>query len=194
MTSRKAKSSTRNSKADLKVRLYDTRLHDTTNVAAGLQARLNKEKRTMPIVKVDPFRELSAMQDRVARLFGDAYLRDEDTGFRGSWAPAVDIFETETHDLVLKAELPGMTREDIEVIVENSTLVLKGNKTFDAAVKEENYRRVERTYGTFHRSFTLPNTVDASKVTADYKNGVLTVKLPFREEAKPRTINVEVAA
>jgi len=148
----------------------------------------------MPIVKVDPFRELSAMQDRVARLFGDAYLRDEDTGFRGSWAPAVDIFETETHDLVLKAELPGMTREDIEVIVENSTLVLKGTKTFDAAVKEENYRRVERTYGTFHRSFTLPNTVDASKVTADYKNGVLTVKLPFREEAKPRTINVEVAA
>jgi len=148
----------------------------------------------MPIVKVDPFRELSAMQDRVARLFGDAYLRDEDTGFRGSWAPAVDIFETETHDLVLKAELPGMTREDIEVIVENSTLVLKGNKTFDAAVKEENYRRVERTYGTFHRSFTLPNTIDASKVTADYKNGVLTVKLPFREEAKPRTINVEVAA
>ena len=148
----------------------------------------------MPIVKVDPFRELSAMQDRVARLFGDAYLRDEDTGFRGSWAPAVDIFETETHDLVLKAELPGMTREDIEVIVENSTLVLKGNKTFDAAVKEENYRRVERTYGTFHRSFTLPNTVDASKVTADFKNGVLTVKLPFREEAKPRTINVEVAA
>jgi HSP20 family protein len=148
----------------------------------------------MPIVKVDPFRELAAVQDRVARLFGDAYLRDEDTGFRGSWAPAVDIFETETHDLVLKAELPGMTREDIEVIVENSTLVLKGNKTFDAAVKEENYRRVERTYGTFHRSFTLPNTVDASKVTADYKNGVLTVKLPFREEAKPRTINVEVAA
>jgi len=148
----------------------------------------------MPIVKVDPFRELSAMQDRVARLFGDAYLRDEDTGFRGSWAPAVDIFETESHDLVLKAEFPGMTRDDIEVIVENSTLVLKGNKTFDAAVKEENYRRVERTYGTFHRSFTLPNTVDASKVTADYKNGVLTVKLPFREEAKPRTINVEVAA
>jgi HSP20 family protein len=148
----------------------------------------------MPIVKVDPFRELAAVQDRVARLFGDAYLRDEDTGFRGSWAPAVDIFETEHHDLVLKAELPGMTREDIEVIVENSTLMLKGNKAFDAAVKEENYRRVERTYGTFHRSFTLPNTVDASKVTADYKNGVLTVKLPFREEAKPRTINVEVAA
>ena len=148
----------------------------------------------MPIVKVDPFRELTAMQDRMARLFGDVYLRDEDTGVRGTWTPAVDIFETEAHDLVLKAELPGMTREDIEVVVENSTLVLKGTKKFNEDVKDENYRRIERTYGTFHRSFTLPNTVDATKVSADYKNGVLTVKLPFREEAKPRTINVEVAA
>lgn len=148
----------------------------------------------MPIVKVDPFRELAAMQDRMVRLFGDAYLRDEDTGFRGSWTPAVDIFESDNHDLVLKAELPGMTREDVEVIVENSTLVLKGNKKFDPEVKEENYRRIERNYGTFHRSFTLPNTVDAAKVSADFKNGVLTVKLPFREEAKPRTINIEVAA
>jgi HSP20 family protein len=143
-------------------------------------------------VKVDPFREITAMQDRMARLFGDVYLRDEDTGFRGSWAPAVDIYETESHDLVLKAELPGMTREDIEVTVENSTLVLKGTKKFDSDIKEENYRRIERTYGTFNRSFTLPNTVDATKVSADYKNGVLTVKLPFREEAKPRTINVDV--
>ncbi len=148
----------------------------------------------MAIVKVDPFRELSVMQDRMARLFGDVYLRDEDTGFRGSWTPAVDIFETDGHDLVLKAELPGMNREDIEVTVENSTLVLKGTKKFEAEVKDENYRRIERTYGTFHRSFTLPNTVDAAKVSAEFKNGVLTVKLPFREEAKPRTINVDVAA
>ena len=147
----------------------------------------------MAIVKVDPFRELATMQERMARLFGDAYLRDEDTGFRGSWTPAVDIFETESHDLVLRAELPGMTREDIEVTVENSTLVLKGQKKFDHEVKEEQYRRIERAYGTFHRSFTLPNTVDAAKVSADFKNGVLTVKLPFREEAKPRTINVDVA-
>src|SRR5688572_33159996 len=101
----------------------------------------------MAIAKVDPFRELATMQDRMARLFGDVYLRDEDTGFRGTWTPAVDIFETESHDLVLKAELPGMTREDIEVTVENSTLVLKGTKKFDAEVKEENYRRIERTYG-----------------------------------------------
>ena len=147
----------------------------------------------MAIVKVDPFRELTAMQDRMARLFGDVYLRDEDTGFRGSWNPAVDIFETENHDLVVKAELPGMAREDIEVTVENGTLVLKGQKKFDADIKEESYRRIERTYGTFNRSFTLPNTVDATKVTADFKNGVLTVKLPFREEAKPRSINVDVA-
>lgn len=146
----------------------------------------------MAIVKVDPFRELVAMQDRIARLFGDVYVRDEDTGFRGSWTPAVDIYETDHHDLVLKAELPGLNREDIEVTVENSTLVLKGARKFDAEVKEENYRRVERTYGTFHRSFTLPITVDASRVSADFKNGVLTVKLPFREEARPRTINVNV--
>jgi HSP20 family protein len=148
----------------------------------------------MPIVKVDPFRELAAMQDRMTRLFGDVYLRDEDTGFRGNWTPAVDIFETEHRDLVLKAELPGMNRDEIEVSVENGTLVLKGQKKFDTEVKEEHYRRIERTYGQFHRSFTLPNTVDTSKVGADYKNGVLTVKLPFREDAKPRTINVEVAA
>ena len=148
----------------------------------------------MPIVRVDPFREIAAMQDRVARLFGDAYVRDEDTGFRGTWVPAVDIFESDNHDLGLKAELPGMTREDIEVTVENSTLALKGTKAFNPEVKEENYRRIERGYGTFHRSFTLPTTVDASKVSADYRNGILTVKLPFREEAKPRTINVQVEA
>jgi HSP20 family protein len=148
----------------------------------------------MAIVKVDPYRVLAAMQDRMARLFGDVYLRDEDTGFRGNWTPAVDIFETENHDLVLKAEVPGMNREDIEVTVENGTLVLKGQKKFDETIKEEHYRRIERSYGQFFRSFTLPNTVDASKVSADYKNGILTVKLPFREEAKPRTINVDVAA
>jgi HSP20 family protein len=105
----------------------------------------------------------------------------------------VDIYESDNHDLVVRAELPGMTREDIEVIVENNTLILKGDKKFESEVKEENYRRIERSYGNFHRSFTLPSTVDTSKVGAEFKNGVLTVKLPFREEAKPRTISVEVA-
>src|SRR5688572_22355732 len=149
---------------------------------------------TMAIVKVDPFRELAPKQERLERLVGDTYLRDEDTSFRGSWTPAVDIFESNNHDLVMKAELPGMSREDIEVSVENSTLVLKGAKKFDTEVKQENYRRIERSYGTFQRSFTLPNTVDTGKVSADFKNGVLTVKLPFREEARPRTINVDVSA
>jgi HSP20 family protein len=148
----------------------------------------------MAIVKVDPFREFASMQDRMNRLFGNVYLRDEDTAFRGTWVPAVDIFETDSHDLVVRAELPGMSRDDIEVSVENSTLILKGDKKFDPEVKEEHYRRIERTYGAFQRSFTLPNTVDASKVSADYRHGVLTVRLPFREEAKPRTIAVDVSA
>jgi HSP20 family protein len=146
----------------------------------------------MAIIKVDPLREFAAMNDRLNRLFGNVYLRDEDTGFRGSWVPSVDIYETDKHDLVLRAELPGMSREDIDVTVENSTIILKGEKKFDAEVKEENYRRIERSYGTFHRSFTLPNTVDAAKVAAEYKNGVLTITLPFKEEAKPRTVNVQV--
>jgi HSP20 family protein len=147
----------------------------------------------MAIIKVDPLREFAVMNDRLNRLFGNVYLRDEDTGFRGTWVPSVDIYETDKHDLVLRAELPGMSREDIEVTVENGTIVIKGEKKFDTEVKEEHYRRIERTYGTFHRSFTLPNTVDAAKVAAEYKNGVLTVTLPFKEEAKPRTVNVEVA-
>src|SRR3954471_21495886 len=156
---------------------------------------MNRDRRrtTMAIVKVDPIREFAAMQDRMNRLFGNVYLRDEDTGVHGSWVPAVDIFETDNHDLIVRAELPGMTRENIEVSVENSTLVLKGEKKLDSEVKEENYRRIERAYGMFHRSFTLPNTVDASRISAEFKNGVLTVKLPFREEAKPRTITVDVA-
>jgi HSP20 family protein len=148
----------------------------------------------MAIMKVDPLREFATMHDRLNRLFGNVYLRDEDTGFRGSWIPAVDIFETDKHDLVLRAELPGMTRADIDVTVENSTIVIKGEKKFDPDVKEENYRRIERSYGTFQRSFTLPNTVDTGKVSADFRNGVLTITLPFKEEAKPRTINVEVSA
>ena len=98
------------------------------------------------------------------------------------------------NDLVIKAELPDMTREDIEVTVENNTLTLRGTKKPPVEVKDEQFRRIERQYGTFVRSFTLPNTVDPSRVAAEYRHGVLTVKLPFREEAKPRTINVEVAA
>jgi HSP20 family protein len=122
------------------------------------------------------------------------YLRDEDMTQRGNWIPPVDIYETESHDVVVKAELPDMTREDIEVKVEHDTLHIRGTKKLPEGIKDEQIRRIERSYGAFSRSFALPNTVDATKVSADYKNGVLTVKLPYREEAKPRTINVEVAA
>jgi HSP20 family protein len=122
------------------------------------------------------------------------YFRDEDTAARGNWMPPVDVYETDGHDIVIKAELPDMTREDITVTVEHNTLTLRGEKKFSGEVKEDRYRRIERSYGQFSRSFTLPTTVDSTKVSAEYKNGVLTVKLPYREEAKPRTINVEVAA
>jgi HSP20 family protein len=131
----------------------------------------------MTIMRFDPYREFATL---VAQ--------------HGNWAPPADIYETDTHDLVIKAELPDMAREDIEVTVEHNTLTLRGQKKVPEGLKEEQFRRIERNYGAFSRSFTLPNTVDATKVSAEYKNGVLTVKLPFREEAKPRTINVEIAA
>jgi HSP20 family protein len=149
----------------------------------------------MAISRFDPFREFAFLQDRMNRVFGDQYLRrDDDVTAHGTWVPPVDIYEAENRDLVLKAELPDLNRDEIEVTVENNTLTLKGNKKLPTGVKEEQYRRIERNYGSFSRSFTLPNTVDASKVGAEFKNGVLTVRLPFREEAKPRSINVEVAA
>ena len=112
----------------------------------------------------------------------------------GRWVPAVDIFETEKDGLVLKAELPDMKREDISVVVENNTLTLKGERKFDGVAQKEQFHRVERAYGTFSRSFTLPQTVDTAKVAAEYKNGVLSVRLPLREEAKPRQVKVDVAA
>jgi HSP20 family protein len=122
------------------------------------------------------------------------YLRDEDVTQRGNWIPPVDIYETESHDLVVKVELPDVSREDIEVMVEHNALTIRGSEKLPEGLKDEHVRRVERSYGQFSRSFTLPNTVDATKVSAEFKNGVLTVRLPYREEAKPRTINVEVAA
>ena len=149
----------------------------------------------MSTLRFDPVRDFGALQDHMNRLFGGTHLRGADAvTAQGSWLPPVDIFETGSHEVVLKAELPDMTRDDIEVTVENNTLTLRGTKKLPGDVKEEQYRRIERSFGTFSRSFTLPNTVDASKVAAEYRNGVLTVRLPFREDAKPRTINVEVAA
>lgn len=111
-----------------------------------------------------------------------------------TWVPPVDIVQTGDHELVLKAELPDMTREDIDLTVENFVLTIKGEKKASSEVKEEQFHHVERRYGAFSRSFSLPRTVDVSRVSADYKSGVLTVRLPLREEARPRQIKVDVAA
>ena len=147
----------------------------------------------MAIVRWDPFRELNAVQERVNRLFGDAYrAADDDVMRRGAWAPPVDIYDSGNHELVIKAELPDMSKDDIEITVENNTLTLRGEKKMDSAMKDECCHRIERTYGSFSRTFSLPTTVDTSKVSADYKNGVLTIKLPVREEAKPKQIQVQV--
>ena len=144
----------------------------------------------------DPFREFAQLQDRINRAFGDAYSRRQDDGLMssGTWLPPVDIYQNGEHEVVLKVELPDMTREAIDITVEKGSLTIKGEKKFSNDVKEDQFHRIERHYGAFSRSFTLPETVDAGKVTADYKNGVLTVRLPLREEAKPRQIKIDVAA
>ena len=147
----------------------------------------------MTVMRFDPFRDLATIHHRMNQVLGDALVRGEALP-AGHWVPAVDIYETEGHDVVLQAELPGMSREDIDVTVEHQTLTIKGTRPAASDVPEGRYRRVERRVGGFSRSFTLPSTVDAGKVSAEYKNGVLTVKLPYREESKPRTISVEVAA
>lgn len=148
----------------------------------------------MAIVRWDPFRELAAMQDRINRVFGEVYARrpEDDLMLRGDWIPPVDIYENEKGEIVIKAELPGMTKEEIDLRVENNTLTIRGDRKRQAEVKEEQYHRVERTYGSFTRSFSLPGTVDTARVSADYKDGLLTVSLPLREEAKPRQIQVQV--
>lgn len=147
----------------------------------------------MAIVRWDPVRELVAMQDRLNRFFDDSARRtDDDVMARGDWMPAVDIFQSDANEVVLKAELPGLKREDIDVKVENNTLTIKGERRQDSEVKKEHFHRVERCYGAFGRSFSLPNTIDTGKVRADYHDGVLTVSLPLREESKPRQIQVAV--
>jgi len=153
---------------------------------------------TMTLVRWDPFREFVQIQDRLNRVFNDAYSRgslntDEGLMTTGTWLPPVDIYQNGDHELVLKAELPDMTREDIDITVDNGTLTIRGEKKL-SEVKEDQFHRMERRYGTFSRSFSLPQTVDPNKVSAEYKQGVLTVRLPMREEAKPRSIKVDVAA
>lgn len=143
----------------------------------------------MAIMRWDPARELAGMEiDRLNRMFSDLYGDSVDRG----WAPAVDIYETDQHEVVLKAELPDVRREDISLTVENGVLTLKGERKPEPGLRREQFQRMERRYGTFSRTFTLPNTLDSSRINASYKDGVLTIRLPQREEARPKPIAVNV--
>jgi HSP20 family protein len=151
----------------------------------------------MAIVRFDPFRDLVGLQERMNRMFDESFrglgrTGGEDWALGGSWAPAVDIYEHEGN-IVLKAELPGVDPKQVDIRIENSTLTLRGERKWDSEVKQENYHRVERSYGTFTRSFTLPSVVDQGHIKADFKDGVLSVTLPKREEAKPKQISISVA-
>jgi len=151
----------------------------------------------MAIVRFEPFRDLVSIQDRMNRIFDEAFRgatrgSEDEWALGGSWAPAVDIFEQEGN-IVLKAELPGVDPKDVDIRIENGTLTLRGERHFDDDVKRDNYHRVERSYGAFARSFSLPNVVEVDKIKAEYRDGVLRVTLPKKEEAKPKQISVSVS-
>ena len=141
----------------------------------------------MALVRWDPIRELASMEiDRLNNMFSNFYGE----GLTRGWVPPVDIYETEQHEIVIKAELPDMKREDIGVTFENNVLTLTGERKSAPEISRDRFQRVERFHGTFSRSFTLPATVDAGSISANYKDGVLTVRLPQREEARPKQITV----
>jgi HSP20 family protein len=138
-------------------------------------------------------RGASTLQDQINRVFNEVLERGGDESNLTSWAPAVDIFETE-HELVVKADLPDVDPKDLDIRVENNILTIRGERKFEKKVSEDKYLRVERAYGSFSRSFSLANTVNAEAIKADYQNGVLTLTIPKREEAKPKQIKVNVGA
>ena len=139
----------------------------------------------------EPFRGTATLQEQINRAFGDVLGRAGEESNLTSWAPAVDIFETE-HELVVKADLPDVNPQELDIRVENNILTIRGERKFEKAVNESNYLRVERSYGTFARSFSLSNTVKSEAIKADYQNGVLKLSIPKREEAKPKQIKVNV--
>ncbi len=146
----------------------------------------------MAIVKYNPFRDLRAMQEQMNRLLDMAWNREIGEELKeGIWQPPVDIYEDE-NSVVIKAELPGVDQKEIDIRIEDNTLTLRGERKHSQEVKKENYHRVERFYGTFQRSFSLPHTIDQEHVKATCDQGVLTITLPKREEKKPKQINVEV--
>ena len=144
------------------------------------------------ITRWDPFREFSTLQDRMNRLFQQSFGEGQNDALTGSsFAPAVDVYEDE-HNVVLKIDAPGIDEKDLDVRVENNTLTVHGERKFEKEEKEENYRRIERQYGSFTRSFSLPPTVSAESVQANYDKGVLNIKLEKKAEAKPKQIKVNV--
>jgi HSP20 family protein len=145
----------------------------------------------MAVVRWDPFRDLGLLQDRMNRLFDDAGRgwRNDEPAATTSWSPSVDIFETEG-EIVVKAELPGMDRKDITLHLEKNVLSIRGERKFEKETKDENYHRIERSYGNFSRSFSIPATVDEEQIRADYKDGVLKIILPKKEQAKPKQIKI----
>ena len=143
------------------------------------------------LTRFEPFRGATALEDQVNRLFSDVFERKGQESSLTAWAPSVDIYETE-HELVVKADLPEVDPQDLDIRVENNILTIRGERQFEKNVNEENYLRVERAYGSFARSFSLANTVNAEAIKADYQNGVLTLSIPKREEAKPKQIKVNV--
>lgn len=142
------------------------------------------------ISRFEPFRTHS-LQHQLNRLFNEAFERSSDESSITTWAPAVDIFETE-HELVVKADLPDIDPKDLDIRVENNILSIRGERKFESKVSQDKYLRVERAYGSFSRSFSLASTVNSEAIKADYQNGVLTLSVPKREEAKPKQIKVNV--
>jgi HSP20 family protein len=143
------------------------------------------------ITRFEPFRAVFSLQDQINRLFSEAFDRSSDEANLTTWAPAVDIYETE-HELVVKADVPEIKPEELDIRVENNILTIRGERKFEKHVREDNYLRVERSYGSFSRSFSLANTVNTEAIKADYQNGVLTLSIPKREEAKPKQIKVRI--
>ena len=139
----------------------------------------------------EPFRGAATLQEQVNRLFGNVLEHSGEESNLTSWAPAVDIYETE-HELVVKADLPEVDPKELDIRVENNLLTIRGERKFEKRLNEENYLRVERAYGSFSRSFSLANTVNSEAIKADYQDGVLTLTIPKREEAKPKQIKVNV--
>jgi HSP20 family protein len=145
------------------------------------------------LTRWDPFRDLVALQNRMNRLFDEQYGSGQEPLTTGAFVPPVDIYEDE-HSIQLKLEVPGIDEKDLDIKVENNVLTVSGQRKFEKEEKEENFHRVERRYGSFSRSFTLPNTVSTDDVQANYENGVLKVRLAKRAEAKPKQIKVNIGS